>query len=406
MKYYFNLAFKNLKRRGLRSWLTLLGIFIGIASVVCLIGLGTALKDTVNAQFGISSTDLITIQAGGLNNYGPPGSGVVNPLTKSDLEEIKKVSLVEKAIGRNIETLKTRFNKKTAYLYFTTIPDDETRDYAYELSEITLKEGRFIESGDNDVAILGNDLLDKDKNGFEKALKIGDRIEVQGQNLSVIGILEKKGSFTIDSVILIQEKTLNKIITHDNNLDIIQVKIKSKEDMQLAKQEIEKLLRKLRDVKEGEEDFQVSTPEAALSSINQIIFGIQIFIILIASVSIVVGSIGVANTMYTSVLERKKEIGIMKAIGARNSDIFTQFLIEAGFLGLIGGLLGLLGGVAMSYVGVNVLNSLLGTFTKVSLNYLLFLTILIISFLIGSIAGLLPAMRAAKLNPIEALREA
>jgi len=405
MKEYFVLAFKNLKRRGLRSWLTLLGIFIGIASVVALIGLGAALKDTVNAQFGISSTDLITIQAGGLNNYGPPGSGAVNPLTKKDLEEIKKLSLVDIALGRNIEIMRTKFNKKTVYAYYVTIPDDDIKKNVYEFEELKIKEGRFIETGDNNVILLGNDFLNKDKNGFDKSIKPGDKLNVQGKNLTVVGIIEKKGSFTIDQSIMIQEKTLKEILDNQDNLDIIIAKVKSREDMDLAKTDIEKLLRNRRNVKEGEEDFEVSTPETALATINQIIVGVQIFIVIIASISIIVGSIGIANTMYASVLERKKEIGTMKAIGARNENIFWQFFVEAGFLGFIGGILGIIGGIVVSYIGVQSLNSFLGTSTSISMNWVLFFLVLLGSFFIGSISGILPAMRAAKLNPVEALKE-
>jgi len=405
MKRYLILAFKNLKRRGIRSWLTLLGIFIGIASVVALIGLGTALKETVNSQFDIGSTDIISIQAGGLNSYGPPGSGAVNPLTTNDLEEIKNIPLIKLAIGRNIETLKSVFNKKTVFSYLVTLPDDDTKYDLYEIQDLSIVQGRFIQSGDENAILLGNDFLDKDKNGFEKSIKPSDKIEIQGESFKVVGILEKKGSFTIDQMILMQDKDLKKIKDNDDELDIIVALVKSKENIELAKQDIEKILRKTRRVKEGEEDFQVSTPQAALSTVNQVILGVQIFIVLIASVSIIVGSIGVSNTMYASVLERKREIGTMKAIGARNSHIFWQFFVESGLLGFVGGILGIIAGVIISYIGVYSLNNFLGTITKVSLDWTLFSLVLFFSFLIGSISGILPAMRAAKLNPVEALRE-
>ena len=101
---YFFLAYKNLKHRGTRTWLTLLGIVIGVSAVVSLISLGNALQMAVSSQFGISETELISVQAGGISSYGPPGSGAVNPLTQDDLQAIKKISSVERAVGRNIET--------------------------------------------------------------------------------------------------------------------------------------------------------------------------------------------------------------------------------------------------------------------------------------------------------------
>jgi len=404
MKDYFVFAFKNLKRRGLRSWLTLLGIFIGIASVVSLISLGAALKDTVNSQFGISSTDLITIQAGGLNSYGPPGSGAVNPLTKKDMEEIKKLSLVEISFGRNIEILKTKFNKKTNFIYYATIPDDEIKKKIYEFEELKIKEGRFISTGDNNVVLLGNDLTNKDKNGFDKIIKPEDRLEIQNKNFTVIGILEKKGSFTIDQAILIQEKSLNALRDTGDTFDIIIAKVKSKEDMDLAKKNIEKLLRERRNVKEGEEDFQVSTPEASLATVNQILIGIQIFIVMIASISILVGSIGVANTMYASVLERKKEIGTMKAIGARNSEIFKIFLFESAILGLIAGIVGVLLGFLFTFIGEIILIQLGWSFLKPAYPWYLFLGCILFALLTGSFAGLIPAINASRKNPVDSLR--
>ena len=141
-----------------------------------------------------------------------------------------------------------------------------------------------------------------------------------------------------------------------------------------------------------------------LSTVNQILAGIQAFIVLIAFVSILVGAIGIINTMATAVLERRKEIGIMKAIGARNSDIFTQFLIEAGLLGLVGGLLGVLAGLGISYLGILGINNFTGSSVKPAINFTLVLGSLFGSSLIGAISGLAPAMNAARQNPVEALR--
>ena len=127
MVNYFHSAFKNLRRRGIRSWLTLLGIFIGIVAVISLITLGGGLKVAINAQFGISSTQIITVQAGGLN-YGPPGSTVVTPLTKQDVEAIEKLSTVEFAIPRNIEFLKREYNDKIEFGYAANIIEGLEKD--------------------------------------------------------------------------------------------------------------------------------------------------------------------------------------------------------------------------------------------------------------------------------------
>jgi len=129
-----------------------------------------------------------------------------------------------------------------------------------------------------------------------------------------------------------------------------------------------------------------------------------VFIVLVASISIFVGAIGIANTMTTSVVERKKEIGIMKAIGARNMDIFYQFFIEAGLLGLIGGIIGIILGIGLSYLGTASLNSFLGTETQPNINSYLIVFSLLGSFFVGAVSGIIPALNAARQNPVESLR--
>ena len=174
--------------------------------------------------------------------------------------------------------------------------------------------------------------------------------------------------------------------------------------MDKVAQDIEKLLRDRRDVKVGEEDFEVSTPQAALDQVNGVLNAIQIFIIIIASISIVVGVIGIVNTMTTSVLERKREIGIMKAIGARNENIFFQFLVESGLLGLIGGIFGVIFGLIIGVGGVFALNNFLGSNAKIEFNVLLIIFSLLGSFLIGAASGIIPALKAAHQNPVDAIR--
>jgi len=174
--------------------------------------------------------------------------------------------------------------------------------------------------------------------------------------------------------------------------------------MEKTKADIEKVLRKTRDVKLGEEDFEVSTPEAALETVNGIISGVQAFIVIIASLSILVGALGIVNTMTASVLERKKEIGIMKAIGARNSDVFMQFFIESGLLGLVGGIIGVVVGTLVGFLGTQGINSFIGSETIPEISLWLIFGSLVGSFVIGAVSGIVPAMNAAKENPVEALR--
>ncbi len=404
MKDHFVLASKNLKRRGIRSWLTLLGVVIGIATVVSLISLGNGLKVAVNSQFGVSSTEIITIQAGGISAYGPPGSGAVNKLTQADVEEIKKLSSIEIAVGRNLLEFQREFNDIVGFGIAASVLDGEDRKFIYEEMDVETVVGRLLKDGDTNKVVLGYNFY-TDKAGFDKEIHPGNNILLQDKEFEVVGILEKKGSFIVDNIVLVNDKPLNDLMEYGEEVDLIAVKVKNKDLMDRAKEDIEKLLRKSRDVKIGEEDFSVSTPEAMLATVNQILSGIQAFIVIIAFMSIFVGVIGIANTMTTSVIERKREIGIMKAIGARNSDIFYQFLFEAGLLGLVGGAIGVALGLGAGYLGTNALNSFLGASTSPQFSIILIISALLGSFLVGSISGIVPAMKAAKQNPVESLRE-
>ncbi len=403
MKDYFVLSFKNLKRRGIRSWLTLLGIFIGVAAVVSLISLGDGLKTAVNSQFGVSNTQLLTVQAGGAG-YGLPGAGAIEPLTIYDSDAIGKLSSIEKAVSVNIKSVKLEFNKKTVISVAVSVPEKDKRLSFYQYSDLKADQGRLLDGGDSNKVVLGHGFLDSKKNGFDKTISLGESIIIQGKDFRVVGILEKKGSFMWDNSVLINDGPMRDLLNLGNNVDQISAKAKSKELVPKAKEEIEKLLRERRNVKIGEENFEVSTPEAALATINSVLSGVQIFIVIIALISIIVGAIGIINTMTTSVLERRKEIGVMKAIGARNSQVFLQFFIEAGLLGFFGGLAGAAMGLAVGYIGTIAINNFAGSSVTPKIDFLLLSFSLAGSFLIGSIAGILPAMRAARQNPVEALR--
>jgi putative ABC transport system permease protein len=400
---YFVLSFKNLKHRGIRSWLTLLGIFIGVTAVVALISLGNGLEMAVSSQFGVSSTELITVQAGGISGYGPPGSNVVNPLTKSDVEAISKLGSVKIAVGRDIGTIKMEYNDKISFVYAVSVPDGDARRFVYEEMDVKTLLGRLLKDGDSGKVVVGyNYYYNKDL--FGKQIVPGKRILLNDKSFEVIGVMEKKGSYIFDNAIVMNEKDMVDLLDLGDTVDIIAVQPSDKNNLEKAKEDIERLMRKRRNVKVGEEDFSVSTPEASLATVNSVLNGVKIFIVLIASISIFIGAIGIVNTMTTSVLERKKEIGIMKAIGARNSQIFFQFFIESGLLGLIGGIIGAFFGIVLGSLGVSGLNGFLGTELKPVIDFSLIFSALFGSFMIGAVAGIIPALNAAKQNPVEALQ--
>jgi len=401
---YASIALRNLRHRGIRSWLTLLGIFIGITTVVSLISLGGGLREAIVSQFGVGSTEVIQVQAGGLNSFGPPGTSVPNPLTIEDAEAIERINSVEAAIPRQIVTVRLEFNDILVIGTATNIVYGEDRELLYEILDVEALEGRLLEESDNGKVVLGNNFYFDDKSGFEKEIRVGDKVTINDNEFEVRGILKKKGSFIFDQIIMLNDEDLESISDFGDTVDLIEVKVRNKELIEEAQEDIEQLLRDRRDVRKGEEDFEVSTPEAALSTVNDVLTGVQVFVAMIAAISIIVGSIGIVNTMTTSVLERVKEIGVMKAIGAKNSDIFYQFFIEAGLLGLVGGIVGIICGIGIGYFGTFAINSFLGASTAPQINWVLITFTFIGSFVIGAVSGIVPAIRAANQKPVEALR--
>ena len=403
LKDYAAFSLKNLSHRRLRSWLTMIGIFIGIAAVVSLIGLGEGLKLAINSQFGVSNVEVLTVQAGGISTAGPPGTGVVNPLTDDDVVAIEGLSQIESAIPRHLETGRLEFNDRVVFGIAMSIPDKDDRRFAYEALDISAEEGRLLKDGDTSKVVLGYNFLDNSV-GLDKPVRAGDTVIINDKSFEVVGITEKKGSFIFDNIVHMNEDVLKELFKRDESVDVIVARVKKGADMDDAKTAVENVLRKQRDVKIGEEDFSVQTPEAALSTLNDVLLGVQIFVAIIAGISVFVGALGIINTMFTAVLERRKIIGIMKAIGARNSDIFLLFFMESGMLGLMGGVIGIILGSVASYFGILGINKFVGASTAPQINLILIISTLIGSFIIGSIAGIIPAMKAAHQNPVDALR--
>lgn len=402
-KDYLKYIFNSLKNRKIRSWLTMIGIFIGIAAVVALIGLGEGLRQAINTQFGFLGTDILSVTASG--GMGMPGAGVINPLTNKELDAIKRIQGIEGAAGRIMESCKIVFNRKASFSSILSIPDGDSREIIEHVMNMEAQKGRLLEDGDKNVVFLGS-MFSEEDNAFGKAIVPGSKIKIQDKEFKVIGIMEKKGNPMLDRAVFMNEYDLRDLVDRSGeDYDIIGVRFNENVDVDKIKLDIEKKLRKIRDVKQGEEDFSVETPASMLEQVNSILLGIQLFVYIIAAISLLVGGIGIMNTMYTAVVERTKEIGIMKAIGARNSTVFTLFFVESGLLGIVGGIIGIIIGflaaTGLAFIGRLILKTeLIAAHFPPSL----IIGALLFSFIVGSFFGTLPAIQASQLNPVDAMR--
>jgi putative ABC transport system permease protein len=406
---FLSISFKGMRKRRLRSWLTMLGVIIGIAAVVSLISLGDGLRTAITGQFGSLSTDKLTIQNAG-TGFGPPGSTSIRKLTSHDVDIIKRVNGVEEVIPRLIRMGRMEYNKAVGYNYLGSLPNNQNEaEIIYSSMDANINEGRLLDASDRGKVVLGNDIAKggdvNNGNTFGKAIRVGSKISINGRDFDVVGTLKSSSSFVMNIVIIMPEEDMKDLLKIGDEYDIIVAQISNGASSEEVAARIERALRKDRGEKEGEEDFSVQTPLQAISSVNTVLNIINLIVTGIAAISLIIGGIGIANTMYTSVLERKREIGTMKSIGAKNSDILLVFMIESGLLGLIGGVIGALGGLGMAIGVSNVANAAFGgSIISVSVNNMLLLGAVAFSLGIGILSGLAPAWQASKLKPVDALR--
>ncbi|MFH1431135.1 MAG: ABC transporter permease [Nanoarchaeota archaeon] len=401
MNHYFFLAFNNLRRRKLRSWLTILGIFIGIASIVAFITLGQGLENYINEQFEQVGTNIIMIMGKAGSVVSPIASSISDkPLTKRDVDLINKISGVDIASAMIICPTQIKFGKETEGLLLYGMEPKDIDELFGHLSSFKIDKGRQLKESDKYVAVVGSRFNEI----YKKEIDIGSKVEIDKEEFKIIGILKSIGNPQDDKSIYVPNDILREITNEPDKVSMIYVQTEKGKAEETAKR-IETKMRKDRDEKEGEESFSVSTSEQLLETFGNILGVVQAVFIGIAAISLLVGGIGIMNTMYTSVLERTKEIGTMKAVGAKNSDILFIFLIESGLIGFIGGLIGLILGMGISktveYVVVNFYGI---TLLKIIFEPTMIFFVLGFSFIVGCIAGTLPAFQASKLKPADALR--
>ena len=399
----------------LRSGLTILGIVIGVAAVIAMLSIGQGAQNSITSSINSIGTNLLFVSAGASARFRGGGATQVTivrnirPLTMLDAQAMSdpyqapSVQSVAPILqGGNISTAA---NGQTT----TTTVYGVTSNY-FSMRNETLAEGAIFSDQEVNiharVAVVGPDLATA---LFGRTTNLGGQaLRINGQTFTIIGVLASKGGTSFGSsdnqAIIPLTTARDRVIRSPSNyVDMIYVQAKSAATVTDANMQISNIIRMRHQVKVGAEDFSIFNQQDLAQTASSIIGVLTIFLGGIAAISLLVGGIGIMNIMLVSVTERTREIGLRKAVGARNRDIMTQFLVESLILSLLGGVMGILLGWLIALL-IGQIASASGTSLTpaVSLNAILLATLF--SAAVGLFFGIYPARRAARLEPVEALR--
>ncbi|MBQ7478516.1 MAG: ABC transporter permease [Selenomonadaceae bacterium] len=397
----FQMAITALMANKLRSLLTMLGIIIGVGAVIAMVSVGMGVRSNVQTSIASLGSNMLIISPGSSNRGGPRGAaGSMTTLKYDDAvavkNKIKNIDYVSPTVSSSYQVVNGNQNwKSTVY--------GVTPEFM-AIRSLEVSTGSFVSKNDLDkrqrVAVLGSTVVG---NLFGTENPVGKNIRVNNQPFKVIGVLQSKGQSSMgqdqDDVVYIPLTTAQERMQGITYVQSINVQVSDSTKMDQVQEEIETLLRQRHHITTGkEDDFNVRNLTSIMETMTQTTTMITILLGSIAGISLVVGGIGIMNIMMVSVTERTREIGIRKALGATFFNIMTQFLIESVVIGVIGGLIGIGLGCAISKAIAQ-----FGGFNTV-ITVLPILVSFVFSVGIGLFFGIYPARKAAKLDPIEALR--
>jgi putative ABC transport system permease protein len=399
-KQLIKTSLANIAKRRARSLLTILSVLIGVTSIFVLISFGQGLVGYVDDLSQQMGNDKLIIQAKGFG-IGPAIESNVMFRDK-DVNFLEDSFGVDEAVGLYFEAAPLEFEEKRKYVFVIGSNIKDHKKIIEEVYNTDLFSGNDLDGSEKGDAVLGyNYLLDDDT--FPNPLDIRDKVLVNEREVKVKGFYESVGNPADDYNVYLTKEGFEEIF---DPISYQMILVRSSEGVDPSKlaAKLTEDLREDRGQSRGNEDFHIQTFEQAIASFSTILVTINIVLILIAFISLIVAGVNIANTMYASVLERTKDIGVMKAIGAKNSNILLMFALESGLLSLIGGALAVVVGTAISIFAGKIVESAGFGFLQPALPVGLYLGCLFFSLFIGIVSGIMPAYRASKMKPVDALR--
>ena len=426
----FKVSLNMVKHNKLRSWLTIVGVVIGIASVMTVVTMGDYFHDQVTKTLEQLETDTISIYA--YTSHGffyeeevgiqdsdlqveneyieDTDSDFEGKLTKKDIYTLKKIPEIEyiDVVVENYAMLDTGFSQMDVRL------KGVDPGVWGELNAEKIAEGRSLIAEDRNAIVITHSLANEEFK--DRKIRVNQMVLLNNKSYRVAGILEEQegglfGGWGDGTIIYMPYEEVYRVDSENTGYkkekdvyDSIEVTLYEGYDERTVIDKMDQELQLARRVDEDSKDFDIYANLDGIENANKIITGLTAFLSLIAGISLLVGSVGIANSMFTSVLEKTKEIGIMKAIGARNQEILLIFLCNAALIGLVGGIIGIIIGtvvVQLIILGISMYMEIPFEFT-LSIKATIFATL--VSIIVGLIAGYMPAKSASKLNPVDALR--
>jgi len=391
----FSIAFRNLKTQKMRSVLTLLGIVIGIGAIVGLVSIGEGLNQAVNVEFEKMGMDTLTVQNG--SELGM-STAITRSIKEEDMGIIENIPGVESVMGFYETAGIAEFKKKQSSIFIIGI-DTKDKEFLEKTGYIDIMKGRWLEPNDKYALIIPESFAN---DGFdEETLRVRDQLEINGQKFKIVGISkDMSGAFGgfASNMLWFPKETVQDFFGEEDPMEIMVKATDRTLVNEVAERVEERLLRA-----HGEEDFTVITTENIMEMAGVVLGLIQTVLVALAGISLIVGGIGIMNTMLMSVMERTKEIGVMKAIGATNDQVLSMFLAEAGLIGGVGGIIGVVFGLILASI-VSFAATASGFALPVGINIVAMVGAVAFAMLVGMLSGYMPARKASLLEPVEALR--
>lgn len=403
------ISYRTLSASKLRFFLTVLGVVIGVASVILVMAIGASAQKLVLSQIENVGSNLIAILPGASEEKGPPASAlgiVTTTFTNDDLKALRERRNIPHLLaitGYVSGSGTAEFQSTSLEASFQGVSPD-----LIQIENTRIASGRFFfpeeENNLSRVMVLG---ATRARELFANRNPLGETVTLKKIPFKVIGVLEERGSSAFsnpDTLIFVPLGTAQKLLLGINYLNSARAKIDDPMNIERSIADINILLRKRHDMKDTEEsDFSIRSTAMALDILTTITDVLKYFLLAIASISLLVGGIGIMNSMLISVSQRVREVGLRKAVGAQKIHITMQFLIEASFITIIGGIIGIIFGVLIAYIASLILIKLgydwqfLVPLSSLGIGFF-------VSFIIGIVFGLYPAIKASRISPMEALR--